>query len=403
MLNTLFSPWPSFTEEEAEKIKEVLLSNKVNYWTGQECQRFEKEYAHWVGVKYAITVANGTLALELALKAIDLSTEDEVIVPARTFVASASAVIACGAKPIFSDVELDSQNISAAQIEKVLTPKTKAVIVVHLGGVPAEMDAIMALSEKCGFYVIEDCAQAHGAKYKSRSVGSIGHIGIFSFCQDKIMTTGGEGGMVTTKDKSLFTKMWSYKDHGKDYFDVFNKQHPPGFRWLHSHVGSNFRMTEIQAAIGRIQLRKISQWLTARRANSLALDNVANKFQLVRSINLGSDFQTAYYKQYLFINEEYLAKGWTRDAIIQAVNDHGVPCYSGACSEIYLETVFQYLALQPIKRLPNAKKLGETSLMFLVHPTLTEIEIQKTCGVLFKVLNQAQSIRTLIKRVECFQ
>ncbi len=215
MLNTPFSPWPSFTQEEADAVSRVVLSNKVNYWTGTEGREFEKEFAAWADSKYAVALGNGTLALDIALKALNVGEGDEVITTPRTFLASASSIVTAGATPVFADVDLNSQAITAESIKAVLTPKTKAVIVVHLAGMPAEMDAIMALSEQHGFYVIEDCAQAHGAKYKGKSVGSIGHVGAWSFCQDKIMTTGGEGGMVTTNSKELWSKMWSYKESWK--------------------------------------------------------------------------------------------------------------------------------------------------------------------------------------------
>jgi dTDP-4-amino-4,6-dideoxygalactose transaminase len=390
MLNTEFSPWPSYTEEEATAIQKVLLSNKVNYWTGQECQLFEQEFATWCGVEHAIAVANGTLALELALQALEIGVGDEVIVPARTFLASADCVVTRGATPVFSDVELADQNISASQIEKCLTPKTKAVIVVHLGGVPVDMDPIMALSKKHNFYVIEDCAQAHGARYKEHSVGSIGHIGAWSFCQDKIMTTGGEGGMVTTNDSALWQKMWAYKDHGKSYETVYNKEHPPGFRWLHESIGSNFKMTEMQAAIGRIQLKKMSQWTAIRHKNAMQIISVANQFSCVRNIELSEDCKPAFYKQYIFINSEHLKQDWSRDRIIEEMNVQGIPCYSGSCSEVYLEKEFQKLNLAPEHRLPNAKQLGDTSLMFLVHPTLTKQESTKIAINLFLVLTEAQ-------------
>ncbi|MFT4850994.1 MAG: dTDP-4-amino-4,6-dideoxygalactose transaminase, partial [Sediminicola sp.] len=164
MLNTPISPWPSFTQEEADAVKNVLLSNKVNYWTGQEGREFEKEFASFADSKYAVALGNGTLALDIALKAMKIGAGDEVITTPRTFLASASSIVTAGAKPVFADVDLNSQNITAQSIEAVLTEKTKAVIVVHLAGMPAEMDEIMALSAKHGFYVIEDCAQAHGAK-----------------------------------------------------------------------------------------------------------------------------------------------------------------------------------------------------------------------------------------------
>ncbi|WP_163929915.1 DegT/DnrJ/EryC1/StrS aminotransferase family protein [Paraferrimonas sp. SM1919] len=392
MLNTLFSPWPSFTQEEADAVQRVLLSNKVNYWTGQEGREFEKEFAAFIGTDYAIAVGNGTLALDLALKALKIgagsggSEFDEVITTSRTFLATASAIVTAGANPVFADVDLNSQNITAETIEAVLTENTKAVIVVHLAGMPAEMGAIMALSDKHGFKVIEDCAQAHGAKYKGRSVGAIGHIGAWSFCQDKIMTTGGEGGMVTTNDTALWNFMWSYKDHGKSFDAIYNREHSPGFRWLHESFGTNWRLTEMQSAIGRIQLKRMPQWSAKRQAYGKAIDNAVSGLAVVRTVNVPDYIEHAEYKHYLFINPENLAHGWTRDRIIDEISAHGVPVFQGSCSEVYNEKAFDGTHWRPEKPLPNAVTLGETSLMFLVHPTLTELEIEKTCSVIREVL-----------------
>ncbi|QNF18859.1 DegT/DnrJ/EryC1/StrS aminotransferase family protein [Aeromonas jandaei] len=386
MLNTKFSPWPSFTQEEADAVSQVILSNKVNYWTGNECREFEKEFAAWVDSDYAIALANGTLALDVALKALGVGAGDDVIVTPRTFLASASAVVTAGANPVFADVDLNSQNITAESIGKVLTPNTKAVIVVHLAGMPADMDPIMELAAEHGFYVIEDCAQAHGAKYKGRSVGSIGHVGAWSFCQDKIMTTGGEGGMVTTSDKALWQAMWSYKDHGKSYDSVYHKQHAPGFRWVHDSFGTNWRMMEMQAVIGRIQLKRMEEWTAKRIANAAQLDAVATNYPLLRMVDVPADFIHAEYKHYFFVNEDYLAEGWSRDRIIDEVVARGVPCYQGSCSEVYLEKAFDNTPWRPQQRLPQAKLLGETSLMMLVHPTLSTDEMLRSCQVLAEVL-----------------
>ncbi|MGR5211821.1 DegT/DnrJ/EryC1/StrS family aminotransferase [Vibrio rotiferianus] len=390
MLNTSFSPWPSFSQEEADAVSSTLLSNKVNYWTGDECRQFEKEFALWADCQYAVALANGTLALDLALKALDIGVGDEVITTPRTFLATASSIVTSGASPVFADVDVNSQAITAESISAVLTDKTKAVIVVHLAGMPAEMDAIMALSEQHGFYVIEDCAQAHGAKYKGRSVGSIGHVGAWSFCQDKIMTTGGEGGMVTTNDKSLWSKMWAYKDHGKSYDAVYNREHPAGFRWLHESFGTNWRMTEIQAVIGRIQLTRMPGWSERRQSNAKRIDDVASLFNVVRVVNVPSYMIHAEYKHYLFVQPQNLAKGWSRDRIVNEMNSKGVPVYQGSCSEVYLEKAFDGTSWRPNKRLENAKELGETSLMFLVHPTLNEAELDTTVAVLKEVLMKAQ-------------
>jgi dTDP-4-amino-4,6-dideoxygalactose transaminase len=389
MLNTKFTSWPSFTEEEANAVRDVILSNKVNYWTGQECREFEKEFAEWVGTSHAIALANGTLALDVALKAMDIGLGDDVIVTPRTFLASASAVVTAGANPIFADVDLNSQNITAETIEAVLTPNTKAVIVVHLAGMPADMDPIMALAAKHNFAVIEDCAQAHGAKYNGRSVGSIGHIGAWSFCQDKIMTTGGEGGMVTTNDKMLWSRMWSYKDHGKSFEAVYEREHPPGFRWVHESFGTNWRMMEMQAVLGRIQLRRMASWTKTRQANAALLDAVANNYPALRLVEVPENMTHAEYKHYFFVNPDNLAEGWSRDRIVEEVMALGVPCYQGSCSEVYLEKAFDNTPWRPKIRLPNAKVLGDTSIMMLVHPTLTFDEITKSCSVLDSVLKLA--------------
>jgi dTDP-4-amino-4,6-dideoxygalactose transaminase len=394
MLNTPFSPWPSFTQEEADAVSQVLLSNKVNYWTGQECRQFETEFAKWADSKYAIAMGNGTLALDVALQALDIGAGDEVIVTPRTFIASISSVVNAAATPVFADVDEATGNITPESIAAVLTAKTKAIVCVHLAGWPCDMDGIMALAEQHNLYVIEDCAQAHGARYKGRSVGSIGHIGAWSFCQDKIMTTGGEGGMVTTNDEALWRKMWAYKDHGKSYAAVYETQHPPGYRWLHESFGTNWRMTEMQAVIGRIQLTRMSDWTEKRTQNAQAILDACARWEdkgylSVPRLENSADFadaKHAYYKLYVYVKPENLPEGWTRDAIIAEINEQGVPCFSGSASEVYLEKAFDDTGLRPAAPLPIAKQLGETSLMFLVHPTLTKDEIAQTVKALDSVL-----------------
>ncbi len=398
MLNTKFSPWPSFTQEEADAVSRVLLSNKVNYWTGTEGREFEKEFAQFSDSKYAVAVGNGTLALDLALVALDIgarnngSEYDEVIVTSRTFLASVSSIITAGAKPVFADIDANSQNITAETISAVITDNTKAIICVHLAGMPCEMDEIMALANQYNLAVIEDCAQAHGAKYKGRSVGAIGDIGCWSFCQDKIMTTGGEGGMVTTNSESLWKKMWAYKDHGKSWDAIYSKKHPPGFRWLHESFGTNWRLTEMQSVIGRIQLKRMNEWTKSRNNNAFQLEKVLKQFSSIRIINIPSYIQHAQYKYYAFVKLENLKDSWTRDRIVDEINALGVPCFQGSCSEVYLEKAFDHTEFRPPQRLPVAKELGETSLMFLVHPTLTVTDIRKTCQAITDVLEKATKI-----------
>jgi dTDP-4-amino-4,6-dideoxygalactose transaminase len=386
---TVSSPWPCFTHDEAEAVQRVILSNKVNYWTGEECHQFENEFAAFTDNNYAVALANGTVALEIALKAINLGAGDEVIVTPRTFIASASSIVIAGGKPVFADIDKISQNISVESLARLITPRTKAIIAVHLAGWPCEMEGIMRLANEHNLYVIEDCAQAHGARYHDRSVGSIGHIGCWSFCQDKIMSTGGEGGMVTTNNDELWSKIWSYKDHGKSWDAVYKRAHPPGFRWLHESFGTNGRMIEMQAVIGRIQLKKMPEWKKLRQANSMIIDSACSKFNSLRVPVVPDHVDHARYKHYVFVRPELLRKKWSRDRIVDEINRLGVPCFQGSCSEVYLEKAFEDAGFQPKERLPVARELGNTSLMFLVHPTLTVGEMDRTYEVISCVMAKA--------------
>lgn len=389
--------WPCFYDEDIQKAVEILRSGKINYWTGFEGREFEKEFSNYVGVEHSVAVDNGTNALILAAHALGISRGDEVIMSPRTFVASAFSIMHLGAKPVFIDIDRNSQNMDPDLIEAAITPNTKAIMAIHLAGWPCEMDKIQEICNKHNLFLIEDCAQAHGAKYKGKSVGSIGHIGCWSFCQDKIMTTGGEGGMVTTNSKKLWEKMWAYKDHGKSHNAVYNKKHPSGFRWLHESFGTNWRMTEIQAVIGRLQLKKMNQWTKKRNQNQNLIWKTCKTLDLIRAPKFNEKSWEffhegnvhAAYKCYVFIKKSKLKSGWSRDKIIKEVNNLGVPCFSGSCSEVYLEKAFDKSNLRPKKRLKSAKDLGETSLCFLIHPTITKKEIDLTCKVIHDVAKKA--------------
>ena len=389
MLNGPFSPWPCFTEEEADAAARVLMSNKVNYWTGDEGRNFEREFANFVGSEYAIAVANGTVALDLALRGLNIGAGDEVIVTSRTFLASVSSIVTAGATPIFADVDRDSQNIHPDAVAANITERTRAILAVHLAGWPCDMDRIMALAAQHNLVVIEDCAQAHGATYKGRNVGAIGNVGCWSFCQDKIMTTGGEGGMVTVNDRALWKRMWAYKDHGKSWDAVYERQHPAGFRWLHESFGTNWRLTEMQSAIGRIQLARLPQWRAQRQNNAMRIWQTANCSQALRVPEVPKDVSHAAYKCYVFIEPQKLQPDWDRDRIMNELIERGVPCFSGSCSEVYMEHAFDHTGWRPKKPLATAHELAETSLMFLCHPTLTEQEINKTCETLSSVMAMA--------------
>jgi dTDP-4-amino-4,6-dideoxygalactose transaminase len=390
MLGTRFSPWPSFSEEEIAAVSDVMRSNRVNYWTGDVCRQFERAFADWSGTAHAIALSNGTLALDLALKGLNIGKDDEVIVSPRSFIASASCVVNAGASPVFADVDINSGNLTAATIEPVITDKTRAIVVVHLAGWPCDMTAIMALANRFGIAVIEDCAQAHGALHAGQSVGSIGHVGAWSFCQDKIMTTGGEGGMVTTQDKDVWNRMWSFKDHGKDWSAVYERSHAPGFRWLHESIGTNWRMLEVQAAIGNIQLTKMTEWTARRAAIAACYRSVVTQFpDALRAPHCAAEDVHAFYRYYCYVNPDGLRPDWTRDRIVAEMAARTLPLLQGSCSEIYLEKAFDDTGYRPLQRLPNARTLGETSLMFLTHPTLTESEISQITEGFQSIMREA--------------
>ena len=381
---TPFPPWPHYSREEISAATQILESGRVNYWTGEQCRQFEQEFADYHGIDHAVALANGTLALELALKVLDIGPGDEVVVTPRSYFASASCIVLSGARPVFADVDADSQNVTASTIARCITPKTKAILVVHLAGWPCDMPAVQELAKAHGLFVIEDCAQAHGAAISGIPVGRFGDVAAFSFCQDKIMSTAGEGGMLITNRKDVWERAWEFKDHGKSKRAVSSDDHPPGFRWLHESFGSNWRMTEIQGAIGRIQLRKLNDWVSQRRMNADTLATGFADLDLLRVPNPGPAERHAYYKFYAFVRPERLKAGWSRDRILEALDAEGVPGMSGSCPEIYLEKAFSG---QNHERLQVARELGETSLMFMVHPTLRKNDlgdmiaaVRKVCG-----------------------
>lgn len=383
------APWPLYGPDEIAAVEAVLQSGKVNYWTGEEGRQFEREFAEYCGVRHAVALTNGSVALELALIALGIGEGADVVTTPRSFIASASSVVLRGARPIFADVDPNSQNITAETIERVLTPNTRAIIAVHHAGWPCEMNGIMELARSRNIKVIEDCAQAHGATYHGRPVGALGDVAAFSFCQDKIMTTGGEGGMLLTDDPEVWNRAWSYKDHGKSFDAVYNTEHPPGFCWLHESFGTNWRMLEVQAAIGRIQLRKLEKWVALRRRNSQILNACFAGIDCLRVPQVPDHIGHACYRDYVFLKPKRLAKGWSRQRIITEMSSHDIPCFSGSCSEIYLEKAFDESGLRPGEKLEMAIELGETSLAFLVHPTFSVETMQGFCAKIKDILSYA--------------
>lgn len=384
--------WPNIDIPEVhEAVNNVIKSGKLNYWTGNEAKLFEKEFAEYINCMYAIALSNGTVALECCLKSLNLPNNSEVIVSCRSFVASASSIVNCGFIPIFADVDLNSQNVTATTIEEKITSKTKAIIIVHLAGYPCEMDPIITLCRKYSLYLIEDCAQAHGAKYKNQCVGTFGDVNAWSFCQDKIMTTGGEGGMITTNNETLYRRIWELKDHGKNYDmikNINNDTNKYTYRWLHTTFGSNYRMTELQACIGRVCLKYLDKWVSIRRNNAKTFDDIFKNNNIIRTINVPEHIYHSYYKYYMFINQEELPKNLNRDKLLEEFNKNNIKCFYGSCPEIYLEECFK--SLNNYERLPNAKLLGETSIMFNVDPCINENQIKEYAN---KIINIIGNIR----------
>jgi dTDP-4-amino-4,6-dideoxygalactose transaminase len=384
------SPWPYYEADEIEAATQTLRSGKVNYWTGELGRQFEVAYAKHVGKQYGVALANGTVALELALRVLGVKAGDEVIVASRSYVASASCVLLVGATPVFADIDIDSGNISVETIAPLITKKTKAIVSVHVGGWPCDMPAIMALANQHDIKVIEDCAQAHGAYVAGKPVGAWGHGAIFSFCQDKIISTGGEGGMLLLDDETAYKQAWAYKDIGRSYDAVYNQQHSSGFRWLTESTGSNFRMTEFQAAIGLKQLEKLPRWVAQRNANAKAIIYTLEQFDFidVPTLQKVDDNQHAYYRLYakvkLGVSIAGLSGELLRNFLIDKLVASGVPCFFGSCAEIYREKLFINIA--PKERLPNAAMFSDNALCFLVHHTITSEQMDLMTNNIKEVL-----------------
>jgi len=382
--NTKKQRWPFYDDDEIAAVNDVLLSGRVNQWGGQYVHRFQEFLASRVGVPHAIAVANGSLALELALRSFGIGPGDEVIVTSRSFIASASCVSIVGARPIFADVDWDSGNISAASIEPHISENTKAIIPVHLGGWPCDMPQIMALAERHDLIVIEDCAQAIGAEIDGNSVGSFGHASIFSFCQDKIISTGGEGGAVCFNSSDAWLKAWSYKDHGKDWQITHQTDNTPWFKYLHMSIGTNMRMTEMQAAIGIIQLGKLDNWLKIRHKNAMIWRDGLKGCHALRIPIPSADIKHAYYRFYVYMEPENLRNPDKLNELRFGLQKANVKVANVSCPELYREPAFASMA---VSERPVAAELGRTNLAFLTHPTLDQIELKEKAKMAADILN----------------
>lgn len=377
--------WPSYSDDEVDAAVAVLRSGKVNQWTGDKVFEFERTYTRDLRNGRAIALANGSLALELALRAFGIGPGDEVVVTPRSFVASAFCVRLVGATPVFADVDRESGNITAKTIEAVLSSRTKAIIPVHLGGWPADMPAIAELARSRGIFLIEDCAQAHGAQIDGLPVGSFGDAAAFSFCQDKIISTAGEGGLVVFRDAAAFEWAWSFKDHGKNRERALTRATSPGFRWLHDQVGTNWRMTEIAAAIGLLQLEKLPGWRSDRERRAQIWAHALSGIPGIRMPMPPRNITGAFYKCYAYVDVAAEANERLRDQILQAAAARELRVFSGSCSEIYREAAFNDMAVEPR---PVAHELGQSSLMFEVHPTLNEARLRDRADAVADIIRE---------------
>tara|TARA_Y100000589_G_scaffold246871_1_gene234647 strand:- start:4945 stop:6129 length:1185 start_codon:yes stop_codon:yes gene_type:complete len=380
-------PWPYYAEDEVNATCQVLKSGKVNYWTGKIGRKFEELFSEWCGTKYAYSLANGTLALDLAYRCLCLSNQEEIITTPRSFIATASSISVLGLKPVFADVDFNSGNITAKTIEPLINSKTKAISVVHLGGWPADVIEIKKLAKTYNLKLIEDCSQAHGARINELNVGSFGDIGTWSFCQDKILSTGGEGGMITTSDASIAELIASWRDHGKNIKKMLENTKNTSFRYIHDNLGLNYRMTEIQSKIGELQLRKLPEWHKKRKENAYAIAKALDNCDNIRIPMPSPPFEHAWYKLYAYLIPEALSDGWDRDRILHEFNQERTPVFSGSCGEIYLEKCMKNN--NPKQKLINAKSLGENSLMFLVHPTIDKSSLEMYTSRISNILNKA--------------
>lgn len=382
MLNT-GKNYPYYPDKLLNKIIKTFKSGKVNYWTGKEGKFFEKEFSRYLGNKYSVAVSNGSVALEIALKALNLKKNAHVIVTPRSFIISASCVINLGFKPIFADVNSNG-NLSIEGIKKSYTKQVKAIILVHLNGLSCDMDPIINFAKKHKIKIIEDCSQAHGAVYKNKPVGSYGDISTWSFCQDKIMSTGGEGGMISTNNKSIWEKCWSIKDHGKNYLITHTKKNKLGFKWLHHNFGSNYRMTEVQSLIGRYQLKDLNYQVKKRNliANQVisSLKIFWEKYHLISQPNFEcsscikkikkkncNNCIHAFYRLNLFINVNREKKL----KILNNIQKKKVNCNEGPCPLIFKEKIFKKLKIKPKNKLTNAIVLGDRSIVYHINPNIS--------------------------------
>ena len=380
------SSWPKFSTEEIKTVSSIIKSGKVNYWTGEHGKKFEIEFSNYHNRKYSLAVTNGTVALELALKCFGFKENDEVITTPRSYYASSISIINANLKPVFADIDIYTQNISPISIEKLITKNTKCLLIVHLGGNPCEMDAIIKISKKYNLKLIEDCSQSHGSVYKNKKIGTFGDVSTWSFCNDKIISTLGEGGMISTNSNQLYKKLWSLKEIGKDFDKTYAiaKNQKIGFQWIHDHKGSNHRMTEVQSAVGRIQLKNLNKTLKKRINNAEIIINSIKDFKNIYYFKNSKNTKSSYYRFNLVIDNKK-KKSKLRDKLLIEFSKIGILCRVGSCPEIYKEKIFKNIDYKPKCKLLNAELVGSNSLSFQVDQTISKTQMQLIANKIRKI------------------
>jgi len=401
-----FPMWPQFAEETFKDVLEPLRSGKVNYWTGTKGMEFEKAFAEWVGAKMAISCTNGTAALHIAISSLGIGPGDEVIVPSYSFIASSFAIVQAGAIPVFADVTED-HTIDPKSIEKLITPRTKGIVVVHLYGVVADMGPILEIAKKHNLKVIEDCAQCIGGEYKGTKTGVIGDVGCFSFCQSKHFTTGGEGGMVVTNDEDLGWECRSFRDHGYDVKTRMNllalEEKLP---YIHNRVGFNYRMTEMQAVIGINELKRFDSWNLARRKKYAKMyDEAFIGLEGIKAVPLNTEERKNSYWWYpILLDIDKL--DCDAPQFVKYLQAEGIPCYGIQWPEAYEEKAYkehngfgaakfpfeskEYTDPKSVEYdktfCPTANKLRSETISLFLHPSWSECHIQRCIDGVKKVL-----------------
>lgn len=390
-----FPPYPKYGDEEIRAAERVLRSGKFSRLSGEETKKFEQEYAEWFGVKHAIAVNNGTASIHVALAALGIGPGDEVIHTSHCFIGTATPSAHAGATPVFADIDPRTYNIDPKSIEEKITPRTKAIVPVHLNGCPADMDAIMDIAKRHNLYVVEDAAQAHGALYKGRKVGTIGDVASFSFWEDKLMTTGGEGGMIITNSDEINRVARMIQNHGEVAAD---SSYYVGERLYHHELlGWNYRMSELQAALGREQLKKLDSYIEGRRKNAHRLTELLKDIEGIITPYEPDDVKHVFYKYIIRLDRNVLdidAKDF-----VAALQAEGIPCSRRYPTPLHQQPVFVNKSgfgnshfpftddVNYGSGLPNSEKLPHDLVRLLMNPNMTESELQGTAKAVEKVVS----------------